>query len=77
MQCEARARTRTELNGSWTKARNDETGVPEFLIPFHVDRAWYERYWLHDSAPRKLGIFAFFRRRGIDHMIQAVREWMR
>jgi O-6-methylguanine DNA methyltransferase len=43
-------------------AHNDETGVPEFLIPFHVDRAWYERYWWHDSAPRKPGIFAFFRR---------------
>jgi hypothetical protein len=43
-------------------ARNDETGVPEFLIPFHVDRSWYERYWWHDSAPRKPGIFAFFRR---------------
>jgi hypothetical protein len=34
-------------------ARNDETGVPEFLIPFQVDRSWYERYWWHDSAPRK------------------------
>ena len=43
-------------------ARNDETGVPEFLIPFQVDRSWYERYWWHDSAPRKPGIFAFFRR---------------
>jgi hypothetical protein len=42
-------------------ARNDETGVPEFLIPFQVDRSWYERYWWHDSAPRKPGIFAFFR----------------
>ena len=43
-------------------ARNDETGVPEFLIPFHVDRSWYERYWLQEPAPRKPGIFAFFRR---------------
>jgi hypothetical protein len=32
------------------------------LIPFHVDPSWYERYWWHDSAPRKPGIFAFFRR---------------
>jgi hypothetical protein len=48
--CEALARTRTELNGSCT------------LIPFHVDPSWYERYWWHDSAPRKSGIFAFFRR---------------
>src|SRR6201984_2365204 len=62
MRCEARARTRTELNGSWTVARNDETCAREFLIPFRVDRSWYERYWWHDSAPRKPGIFAFFRR---------------
>jgi len=32
------------------------------MIPFHVDPSWYERYWWHDSAPRKPGIFAFFRR---------------
>ena len=43
-------------------ARKDETGVPEFLIPFQVDQSWYERYWWQDSAPRKRGIFAFFRR---------------
>jgi hypothetical protein len=49
-QYEARARTRTELNESWT------------LIPFHVDPSWYERYWWDDSAPRNPGIFAFFRR---------------
>ena len=49
-RCEARARMRTELNESWA------------MIPFHVDPSWYERYWWHDSAPRKPGIFAFFRR---------------
>jgi hypothetical protein len=43
-------------------ARKDETGVPEFLIPFQVDQSWYERYWWQDSAPRKPGLFAFFRR---------------
>jgi hypothetical protein len=43
-------------------ARKDETGVPEFLIPFQVDQSWYERYWWQDSARRKRGIFAFFRR---------------
>ena len=43
-------------------ARKDETGVPEFLIPFQVDQSWYERYWLQQPAPRKPGIFAFFRR---------------
>ena len=32
------------------------------MIPFRVDPSWYERYWWHDSAPRKPGIFAFFRR---------------
>jgi hypothetical protein len=32
------------------------------MIPFHVDPSWYERYWWQDSAPRKPGIFAFFRR---------------
>jgi len=32
------------------------------MIPFKVDPSWYERYWWHDSAPRKPGIFAFFRR---------------
>ena len=32
------------------------------MIPFHVDPSWYERYWWHNSAPRKRGIFAFFRR---------------
>ena len=32
------------------------------MIPFHVDPAWYESYWWHDSARRKPGIFAFFRR---------------
>src|SRR3954467_3484352 len=62
MQCEIRARLRTELNGSWTMARNEKTDVPEFLIPFQVDQSWYERYWWQDSAPRKPGIFAFFRR---------------
>jgi hypothetical protein len=49
--------------------RNDEIGVPELLIPFHVDRAWYERYWWHDSAPHKPDIFAVFRR-WIDHKTQ-------
>lgn len=43
-------------------ARNGETGVPELAAPFHVDQSWYERYWFHDSAPRKPGILAFFRR---------------
>ena len=43
-------------------ARNEETGVPEFLIPFQVDQSWYERYWWQDSAPRKSGMIAFFRR---------------
>jgi hypothetical protein len=43
-------------------ARKDETGVPEFLIPFQVDQSWYERYWWQDSARRKRGMFAFFRR---------------
>jgi hypothetical protein len=43
-------------------ARKEETGVPEFLIPFHVDQSWYERYWWQDSARRKHGIFAFCRR---------------
>ena len=43
-------------------ARKDETGVPGFLIPFQVDPSWYERYWLQQPAPRKPGIFAFFRR---------------
>ena len=43
-------------------ARKDETGVPEFLIPFQVDQSWYERYWWQDSARRQRGIFAFFRR---------------
>ena len=32
------------------------------MIPFQVDPSWYERYWWHDSAPRKPGLFAFFRR---------------
>ena len=32
------------------------------MIPFQIDPSWYERYWWHDSAPRKPGIFAFFRR---------------
>jgi uncharacterized protein YjiS (DUF1127 family) len=49
-------------NESWTRARNEETGVPEFLIPFQVDQSWYERYWWQDSAPREPGIFAFLRR---------------
>src|SRR5436305_568662 len=62
MRCEARARARMSLDGSWTMARKDETGVPEFLIPFLVDQSWYERYWWQDSARRKRGIFAFFRR---------------
>src|SRR5436189_5852385 len=62
VQCEARARARTELNGSWTMARKGETGVPEFLIPFQVDQSWYERYWWQDSARCNRGIFAFFRR---------------
>lgn len=43
-------------------ARNDETRVGELLIPFQVDPSWYERYWLQQPAPRKPGIFAFFRR---------------
>lgn len=50
------------MNASWTMARKDKTGVPEFLIPFQVDQSWYERYWWQDSARRKGGIFAFFRR---------------
>src|SRR3954465_4042047 len=62
MQCETRATLRTKLNGSWTMARKEKTDVPEFLIPFQVDQSWYERYWWEDSAPRKPGIFAFFRR---------------
>ena len=32
------------------------------LVSFQVDPSWYERYWWHDSGPRKPGIFAFFRR---------------
>ena len=43
-------------------ARKEETGVPEFLIPFQVDQSWYERYWWQEPARRKRGIFAFFRR---------------
>jgi hypothetical protein len=43
-------------------ARNDETRVSEFFIPFQVDPSWYERYWWQQPAPRKPGIFAFFRR---------------
>jgi uncharacterized protein len=26
------------------------------MIPFDVDPSWYERYWLHDSVPRKPGM---------------------
>jgi hypothetical protein len=32
------------------------------MIAFHVDPSWYENYWWRDSAPRKLGLLAFFRR---------------
>ena len=32
------------------------------MIPFQVDPSWYENYWWRDSAPRKPGILAFFRR---------------
>jgi hypothetical protein len=28
------------------------------LVSFQVDPSWYERYWWHDSGPRKPGIFA-------------------
>jgi hypothetical protein len=43
-------------------ARNDETRVREFPMFFQVDPSWYERHWLQQPAPRKPGIFAFFRR---------------
>jgi hypothetical protein len=43
-------------------ARNDKTCAREFLALFQVDPSWYERYWLQQPAPRKPGIFAFFRR---------------
>ena len=43
-------------------ARNDETRAREFLALFQVDPSWYERYWWQEPAPRKRGIFAFFRR---------------
>jgi len=43
-------------------ARNEETRVRGFPILFQVDPSWYERYWLQEPAPRKPGIFAFFRR---------------
>jgi hypothetical protein len=54
-----------ELNGSWTMARKDETGVPEFLIPFQVDQSWYERYWcFHSSYPFGAAIGQASRRAG-------------
>jgi hypothetical protein len=43
-------------------ARNDETRARDFLACFQVDPSWYERYWWQEPAPRKPGIFAFFRR---------------
>ena len=43
-------------------ARNDETRVGAFPRLFQVDPTWYERDWLQEPAPRKPGIFAFFRR---------------
>jgi hypothetical protein len=43
-------------------ARNDETCARDFLAVFQVDPSWYERYWWQEPAPRKPGIFAFFRR---------------
>ena len=43
-------------------ARNEEPRAGESLMLFQVDPSWYERYWWQDSAPRKPGIFAFFRR---------------
>ena len=43
-------------------ARNEEPRAGESLRLFQVDPSWYERYWLQEPAPRKPGIFAFFRR---------------
>jgi hypothetical protein len=52
-------------------ARNDE----RFQIPFQVDPSWYERYWWHDPAPRRPGVFAFFRRLGI-HAVAKAKEYL-
>jgi len=60
--CAARREANAELNGSWTMARNEEPRAWESLMLFQVDPSWYERYWLQQPAPRKPGIFAFFRR---------------
>jgi hypothetical protein len=43
-------------------AGNDETRVGGLPRLFRVDSSWYERYWWQESAPRRPGIFAFFRR---------------
>ena len=43
-------------------ARNEEARAWESLMLFQVDPSWYERYWLEEPAPRKPGIFTFFRR---------------
>jgi hypothetical protein len=60
--CVARREASAELNGSWTMTRNEEPRAGESLMLFQVDLSWYERHWLQQPAPRKPGIFAFFRR---------------